>query len=314
MSHLTIIMFTLGLAIGILTIYITYFEEKKYKTALVRYLLYFMIVTNLATAINLFYNYFLINLIKNLGFGFARTIELSYRLFASILLVFVFGVFISLFRNLNNEIFSKKYKLTLIFIWFILIIIFFINLDSFFIKKKGIPIPVIINIIIDYLGMLIVTYEIIRTIFKSKNNLDLIKKNIILKFSYGCLFVFLIIISMIPLSIFTNISNDIQTFISSLIFLLMFNLIPLLFIKKVLRLYYYDLSLEKNSSENFNKFLESKKISETETKIINLICDGLTNKEIADKLFLSTQTIKDHNYRIFKKLEVTNRVQLTKLF
>jgi len=42
-------MFTLGLAIGILTIYITYFEEKKYKTALVRYLLYFMIVTNLAT-------------------------------------------------------------------------------------------------------------------------------------------------------------------------------------------------------------------------------------------------------------------------
>ena len=79
-------------------------------------------------------------------------------------------------------------------------------------------------------------------------------------------------------------------------------------------MYYYDLSAEKISSDNLNKFLESKKISETETNIINLICDGLTNKEISDKLYLSIQTIKDHNYRIFKKLNVSNRVQLTKMF
>ncbi|WP_214072665.1 response regulator transcription factor [Mucilaginibacter sp. dw_454] len=43
-------------------------------------------------------------------------------------------------------------------------------------------------------------------------------------------------------------------------------------------------------------------LSPRETELIHLIAEGLTNKEIADKLFLSIHTIKTHRKNIIKKL------------
>ena len=37
----------------------------------------------------------------------------------------------------------------------------------------------------------------------------------------------------------------------------------------------------------------------------------LANKEIADRLFISTETVKKHIYNVYRKLGVQNRVQLT---
>lgn len=55
-------------------------------------------------------------------------------------------------------------------------------------------------------------------------------------------------------------------------------------------------------------------ISERELEIIQLVAQGRSNKEIADVLFISLQTVKDHISRIYRKLDVSNRVQLTNLF
>ncbi len=55
-------------------------------------------------------------------------------------------------------------------------------------------------------------------------------------------------------------------------------------------------------------------ITPREREIIKLICAGETNQEIADKLFISLATVKDHNHNIFRKTGVRNRVQLTNLF
>lgn len=54
-------------------------------------------------------------------------------------------------------------------------------------------------------------------------------------------------------------------------------------------------------------------ITRREREIINLICTGKTNQEIADSLFISLQTVKDHTHRIYLKLEVKNRMQLIHL-
>jgi DNA-binding NarL/FixJ family response regulator len=48
--------------------------------------------------------------------------------------------------------------------------------------------------------------------------------------------------------------------------------------------------------------IEIPELSSRETEIIHLIAEGLTNKEIADKLFLSFHTIKSHRKNIIKKL------------
>ncbi len=55
-------------------------------------------------------------------------------------------------------------------------------------------------------------------------------------------------------------------------------------------------------------------ISNREKQIITEICRGKTNQEIADELFISLQTVKDHTYNIFRKVNVRNRVQLTQVF
>jgi DNA-binding CsgD family transcriptional regulator len=60
--------------------------------------------------------------------------------------------------------------------------------------------------------------------------------------------------------------------------------------------------------------LERYGITGREREIIELICAGRTNQEIADRLFISLATVKDHNYNIFRKTGVRNRVELTNLF
>jgi DNA-binding NarL/FixJ family response regulator len=58
------------------------------------------------------------------------------------------------------------------------------------------------------------------------------------------------------------------------------------------------------SESNF----DSKKslLTEREIEIIKLIVEGLSNKEIADKLFISPRTVDTHRTNLMKKLEVNN--------
>jgi DNA-binding CsgD family transcriptional regulator len=60
-------------------------------------------------------------------------------------------------------------------------------------------------------------------------------------------------------------------------------------------------------------FFRRHEISPREAEIIAEICNGLSNQEIADKLFISLQTVKDHTSRIYSKTNVRNRMQLMAL-
>jgi DNA-binding NarL/FixJ family response regulator len=53
----------------------------------------------------------------------------------------------------------------------------------------------------------------------------------------------------------------------------------------------------------------SEKLTERQIEILALIAVGDTNDEIADKLCISLHTVKTHLYKIFKKINVPNRVQ-----
>jgi LuxR family maltose regulon positive regulatory protein len=50
-------------------------------------------------------------------------------------------------------------------------------------------------------------------------------------------------------------------------------------------------------------------LSERELEILHLIAEGLTNPEIADRLYLSLNTVKVHTRNIYGKLGVHNRTQ-----
>jgi len=51
-------------------------------------------------------------------------------------------------------------------------------------------------------------------------------------------------------------------------------------------------------------------LTKKETEILKFICTGLTNKEIASKLYISEQTVKSHCNHLFKKFGVSSRLKL----
>lgn len=55
---------------------------------------------------------------------------------------------------------------------------------------------------------------------------------------------------------------------------------------------------------------ESKDISEKEYEVIQLVAEGFSNKEIAQKLFLSEGTVRNYLSTILEKLELRDRTQL----
>ena len=55
---------------------------------------------------------------------------------------------------------------------------------------------------------------------------------------------------------------------------------------------------------------EREKLTGAERQVASLICTGCSNKEIAQKLKVSEQTVKSHCNRIYRKMEVSDRLQL----
>lgn len=55
---------------------------------------------------------------------------------------------------------------------------------------------------------------------------------------------------------------------------------------------------------------ENIKLTRREIEILNLICTGLSNAEIADKLFLSLRTIEGHKSKLIQKTGVKNSISL----
>lgn len=64
-----------------------------------------------------------------------------------------------------------------------------------------------------------------------------------------------------------------------------------------------------NISENENQKLNI--LSQREFEILRLVSSGLRNKAIAEQLYISEKTVKNNLTRIFKKIEVKDRVQAT---
>jgi len=51
-------------------------------------------------------------------------------------------------------------------------------------------------------------------------------------------------------------------------------------------------------------------LSRREREIVALVAQGFRNREIADKLFISEQTVKNHMHNIFEKIGVQDRLEL----
>jgi len=57
------------------------------------------------------------------------------------------------------------------------------------------------------------------------------------------------------------------------------------------------------------KEIANRKISKRELEVLRLMAEGMSNREIAESLFVSLNTIKTHSSNLFEKLEAKRRTQ-----
>lgn len=53
-------------------------------------------------------------------------------------------------------------------------------------------------------------------------------------------------------------------------------------------------------------------VTPRELEVLGLIAQGLSNREIGERIFVSENTVKTHSSRLFDKLDARNRVQAVK--
>ena len=69
-------------------------------------------------------------------------------------------------------------------------------------------------------------------------------------------------------------------------------------------------AIKGKSNKNAANLNLKEEISEREMEVLKLLCDGLSPKEIADKIFLSHRTVETHKNNIMQKFEVNSVAKL----
>jgi DNA-binding CsgD family transcriptional regulator len=54
-------------------------------------------------------------------------------------------------------------------------------------------------------------------------------------------------------------------------------------------------------------------LTTSEVAVARLVADGLTNREVAERLFVSPHTVNSHLRHVFTKLRINSRVELARL-
>lgn len=72
---------------------------------------------------------------------------------------------------------------------------------------------------------------------------------------------------------------------------------------------FIDRTVAVNSGRKDREAETAEQLTQREKEVLRCLTKGYTNKEIADKLFISERTVKSHINHIFRKIHVTRRLQ-----
>jgi DNA-binding CsgD family transcriptional regulator len=295
-----IVAFLVSSGVAIIGIMISYQNFLRYKAPVLSILLYQQIFLFSFFVYGIWGNIALHEIIADLNIN----AEISDKLTFFIPIIGIPFLVVSWFMLLKFGLNSNGYKISRVFIFSyfpaFMIILFLL---TFFIQKGILKIPeepdlFIVRIIVA-LNLLIHSVFLIPFIFP-KVNATL--KEIELDKKWAFIYATGVLVYSISLSFF-NVFSYISTNISIVLLFGISIIIPV-------KIYLTEI---KSKNLDFDSFCTLYEISKREAEIVLEICSGKSNKAIADKLFITLQTVKDHNHRIFTKTDVKSRVQLTNL-
>ena len=304
----------LSICAGLYAVLITYQLHKKYRLNYLSTYLYFQIFINVFGVYGI------------LGQAIAKKIleqqESSFHIIESIghffsflgfpFLIFAWYMFIRLCREIIEKKLSRTFNLSY---YFALAVVFFAygsviilsNLLNFGDEKYALFSSAVIYLYVT-LEVLVLIVALSQLFINAGKIKDEKKQKAVQTFASLNLVVFC---AGVILFLFANQSAT----VGAVYFLVFFsgNILPVLFWRAYLKKYFIAPVLQKTGPLTMKQFLEEYKISKREEEVIQNLCEGKTNKEISETLFISLQTVKDHVYSIYQKTDVKNRVQLINL-
>jgi DNA-binding CsgD family transcriptional regulator len=304
----------LSIGAGVYAILITYQLQKKYRLSYLSTYLYFQIFINVFGIYGIL-GQLIAKKILQQQVSTVQPIETIGHFFSLLgipFLILAWYMFIRLCREIIEKKLSRTFNLSY---FFVLIFIFFgcgsviliLNLSEY-----GDEHYALFSSAISYL---VVTLEILVVVIalsqlfihapkiQAKNKQKAVRIFASLNLIVFCAGIILFILAQ---------RNSLLAAIHLLVFL-SGNILPVLYWRAYLKKYFIAPAIQKTDEQTWNQFLQEFKISKREKEVIQQLCEGKTNKEISDALFISLQTVKDHIYRIYQKTDVNNRVQLINL-
>ncbi|NHF58197.1 helix-turn-helix transcriptional regulator [Flavobacteriaceae bacterium TP-CH-4] len=133
-------------------------------------------------------------------------------------------------------------------------------------------------------------------------------RNIITRFA-------LLVLLGLTLRCVVLIFHDTDPWIFAPLLLLYFlsNFVPLFYLRLTSDAVFSPVRVEYLNEEKRALLFQKYQITKREKEIIDQICQGKTNQQIADDLFISLQTVKDHTHRIYTKIGINSRLKLVQM-
>lgn len=294
-KHIIIFFYIISFLSGMITITLSYFVYLKNKTDLFKHIKNFFLIFFLSAVCHFLYFY-------NEYYLFNDVLKVIFEvLYASSLIIFSY-FWIILLHEMSGIKMKLQWNITFIVFLFYLFIIFMINV--IFYPEEELDNPFLLasffSFVAFYLGYFI--YNVIILFGKVKK-----VTNTGIKIYLLCM-----IILMLTYLVF-SFFGIIETLFPSLILIyFLYNILTCFF-------YYhnylkqYEPIVTETIPESLDDIAKQYGLTEKEKETLVYVYKGYTNREIAEFLKISTNTVKTHNYHIFKKIGVSSRVELIHL-
>jgi DNA-binding CsgD family transcriptional regulator len=301
-------------SLGLISISTAYGLQKRYRIPSLSSYLYFQVFITAFGIYGLIGQIIARKILEQRGASY-QTVETIGHFFALLglpFLILAWFMFLRLCWEISGEALSRR----ILLIYFLLLVVVFLvygtvillaNLSPFSNRQYALMSA---DQAYSYaaIAAVVLAVGLSRLFLRAKDGDDPVQRRTVLRFGLIWLFAYILY-----LALFLH-SRQLGT--SSVVSIIAFfaaNLLPLLYWRAHLRKYAVVSPLRAASAQDLSRFLADFKISKREEEVIHELCAGKSNKEIAQALFISLQTVKDHIYRVYQKTEVRNRVQLINL-
>jgi len=297
----------LSFSIGLLAIYIGYHSLKSGSNKALKKYLWFIIGVNIIVFVHVLEAFFKIIISDETYNNSLRVVFLRSMIPLALLRLYMAALFIVFCRELvgyykNSMFFQITLGLVIVFIGLI-IYIFFAPVNM---SRSGEITLWTIHLIL-FISIASGAFLLFRNSKKTSN------PRIVNYFAFFFLFYAVAYLFSRTINTWILSASEHQQMASLGLLALLFNSFNVVALRKLFRSDHNYPSVA-NNEEALIALFTKYGITSREQEIIGLICKGKTNKEIADILFISPVTVRDHNSNIFRKTNVRNRTQLAGLF